>query len=625
MSRHQIPAIDRLTHNPDPRERLFQVARISIALILLLTGAWYVLTGLLEIINFGWRQPMFDQFKMYPNYLELPFPRNALQLENGHRPILPIMVRIAEANWFSANQVLQLAVGGSCAFLMAAILAMAAWRAPNASLPIRAACVATACIGIFWLGNARMLLHGNELLHVYLLGLFLLLGAMSVHRAAQGSAIRWMSIATACSLCATFCFGPGIAAFPALAIVAWYSRIPLRAIAIMGLGIAVALITYLWILPDNEGVRGMLVFRPLDSIATAMRWIASPWINAWLGYADPPLYPWMTPAASPGKVSRWLSESASAIQSTLHIDMRQTGALVVGLAGFAIAGTFLVRHAVRREPQSQIRSLGLTLVLFTAAISVIIGIGRLSNFSAQPDQVFADRYLPWSCMFWIGLAILLLLKMDQIGRSTRSMALVVALILPFGLAPSQRSWAGWGEVVYRNGQQAGAAAISNVYDARVFPDDESASTRDVLRTLDLLRERHLSMYSTAGANRLGEKIPINQSRLEVSIRIETVEPITDARDGQAAAHIRGIVTSGIRTVSRGGTLVIVDGENRIVGFALPSFVGNHRPAPRKNIPRKRGFDGYIHDYSSEKQYRLALLDPDSNTSTYLAPIPAEVR
>ena len=83
-----------------------------VSLALLLAGTWFLLTGLLEIINFGFRQPMFDQFKMYPNYLMLPFPDSVLQLENGHRPILPNLVQVAEAQWFSANQNLQLALGG---------------------------------------------------------------------------------------------------------------------------------------------------------------------------------------------------------------------------------------------------------------------------------------------------------------------------------------------------------------------------------------------------------------------------------------------------------------------------------------------------------------------------------
>lgn len=620
MPRRNQEVAEKRAHGSSSVERIVPTIRFCVAAALLLAAAWFVLTGMLEIINFGWRQPMFDQFKMYPNYLLLPFPENALQLENGHRPILPILLRIAEVHWFSANQILQLAVGGSCALMMALILAIAGWRAPNTSLPIRAACVATACIGIFWLGNARMLLHGNELLHVYLLGLFLLLGTLSVHRAANQSAVAWMIAATMSCLCATFCFGPGIAAFPALAVVAWYSRVPIRAICVLGAGVAVALVTYVWILPGNEGVRGMLALRPLDSIETAMRWIASPWVNAWLGFADPPLYAWMKPTGASSSVAQGISDSANMIQSILHWNLRQTGALFVGLTGFSAAGILLIRQGFRRGPQSPIECLSLTLVLFSGAISVIIGVSRLAGFESEPDQVFADRYLPWSCMFWLGLALLLLLKADCTGRWTRAVALAVALFVPIGLTPSHESWAGWGEAVFRISQQAGAAALSDVFDARVFPDDASASTVDVLRTLELMQDRGLSMYSTSGAGMLRQSVIVSSDKLDVAIWMDHVEAISDARNQKRAAHIRGVVTKGISQIADAGTLVIIDESDRIVGYALPSFVGNERPAPRKNIPRKRGFDGYIQNYSPHADYRLMVLDSETKVSTYLTEI-----
>lgn len=616
---------DRGAHGPSALAWARTIPGGIVALALLLAGSWFLLNGLLEIINFGFRQPMFDQFKMYPNYLMLPFPDSVLQLENGHRPIFPNLVQVAEAQWFSANQNLQLAVGGGSALLMAALLAIAAWRAPDTSLPVRAACVASSCIGIFWLGNARMLLHGSELLHVYLPGLFLLLGALAVHRAAQASPMAWTSAATVCCLCATFSFGSGIAAFPALAIVAWYARVPARAIGILGLGIAVALVVYLWILPGDDGVRDMLVFRPIDSAATAMRWIASPWINAWLGFAEPPLYPWMASSASSDPIAHWLSVSANTIQSLLHLDNRQTGAIFVGLAGSCVAGYFLVRQAIRREPLAPVHCLVFALVLFVGAVSAIIGIGRVGNFIALPDDVFADRYLPWSCMFWIGLGFLLLLQADQSSRRARAVALAIALAIPIVLMPSQQNWAGWGEAVYRIGQRAGAAAISDVFDASVFPDDDSAQADDVLRTLELLQQRKLAMFSIPGSGRLGEKIGIGESSTDVAIWMDNTELLTDARTGLPGAHVRGIVMSGIRRTSKAGTLLIIDESNRIVGYALPSFVGKEGTTPRIHMPRKRGFDGYIRNYSADQRYRLAVLDPDSGISIPLSPIPSPAK
>ena len=104
--------------------------RIGSALLCLtfaLAALYFALNTLCAIINFGWREPMFDQWSEYETLLGLPFPQNVLQQVAGHRPILPNLVRVAEIRWFGADQSLQLVVGSLCAFLSAAILAGAAY------------------------------------------------------------------------------------------------------------------------------------------------------------------------------------------------------------------------------------------------------------------------------------------------------------------------------------------------------------------------------------------------------------------------------------------------------------------------------------------------------------------
>ncbi|WP_092407041.1 hypothetical protein [Dokdonella immobilis] len=163
----------------------------------------------------------------------------------------------------------------------------------------------------------------------------------------------------------------------------------------------------------------------------------------------------------------------------------------------------------------------------------------MDYFVGHPGQIFADRYLPWSCMFWIGCGILLLRKLDRAGPSTRIAAAIVSIVIPIALLPSHESWAGWGEAVFRNSQQAGAAALSDVYDARLFPDDESASTADVRRTLDLLKHRHLGMFSTAGAERLGARVDLGGPALDASIWMDSPELLAYAEGGRTAAHVHG--------------------------------------------------------------------------------------
>ncbi|MCB1574947.1 MAG: hypothetical protein KDI80_13300 [Xanthomonadales bacterium] len=593
----------------------------SATALLLLEGAYYALCGVLQVTNFGWRQLMFDQYKMYPHYLELPFPQSVIQLENGHRPLLPILIRLAEIRWFSADQILQLAVGAFCAFMIAALVAISAWRDRTVSTPIRAACVATAFVGIFWLGSSRMLLHGNEILVVYMLGFLVVLGALCVQRAATAAPNRWMLGATVAATGATFCFGSGIAAFPALALVAWISRVPYRSIGWLALGLAFSLVIYLWVLPGNDSVRAMLDFRPLDSIATAVRWIGSPWINAWIGYTEPQLFPWMGPGSSRTATAQLLAGSARFLDRIAGGNLPATGALVTGLSGFLIVSANFVRRALRPMPVPCIENLAMTLSLFAAAVSMIIGIGRLDYFVDHPNQIFADRYLPWSCMFWLGCGILAMRGLDRSGMPVRMATVIVAIAVPVALLPSQRGWAGWGEAVFRQSQASAAAALSDVYDAKLFPDNDDAKTADVVRTLSLLRKRQLGMFATTGAELLGTQLVVEGSTGQTGVWISPPERLTDARNGLVSAHFEGIVVDGIRWVSQGGTLAVVDADNRVSGFALPSFVGKAGTHPRLHVPQKRGFDGYIHAFDPARDYRLVLVGSDSAVVHELAKLP----
>lgn len=78
-------------------------------------AAAYFISGLCAIANFAWRQPLLDQFRLYETYLTLPFRQNIVQRENGHRPIVPSLVRVAEIHWLHTDQSLQIVLGAAFA------------------------------------------------------------------------------------------------------------------------------------------------------------------------------------------------------------------------------------------------------------------------------------------------------------------------------------------------------------------------------------------------------------------------------------------------------------------------------------------------------------------------------
>jgi hypothetical protein len=296
----------------------------------------YFLSALCAIVNFAWRQPMFDQWRMYGNLLTLPFPGNIIHLENGHRPIVPNLVRYLELQWFAADQTLQIAVGTACAAMSVIVLAFAGWRDRSLNFAGRCAVVLVAVLTIFWLANARMLMHGNESLQVYLLILCVIIAASCAYT----SAIRrttgpMMAASVACSI-AMFCFGSGVASFPALIALSILLRVRWQTLLIPIVTMVAMLLLYLYVLPDDEGVRESLKLKPWQSIKTAMTWLSSPWALGWLSLSDPPLFPDVTRSFSHNPVGSVLEYTADGATAITRLQWRTLTTLV----GFFGTGLF---------------------------------------------------------------------------------------------------------------------------------------------------------------------------------------------------------------------------------------------------------------------------------------------
>ncbi len=603
--------------------RLQSIATHLLGLIFLLWASFYLLTALCAIANFAWRQPMFDQYHSYPTFLTLPFPQNILQLDNGHRPIIPNLFRLAEIHWFAADQLLQISVGTSCALLTVGIVAVSVVR--NRELPpaVRAAGIMLAVIGIFWLANARMLLHGNESLHAYLVTLMVTCAGLFTWKASLDRPLRWLSVASAACVVAMFSFGPGVASFPAVMMLSVLLRLRWRCLLIPTTVLTLCLLLYLFVLPGDQGVRNVLDIRPFASLATTAQWLASPWANAWLGLADPPVQSWLPTNLQTSMFGRFLTGSASDMTSISGIAWQS---ITAGL-GYAGIVVFLVRISFfyrRHSKLSRTQALAITLCLFVLATAAIIGIGRLDYLVANPGQIYADRYLMWPCLFWMALTLLLLIDLSRIRNHAAVVSGLLALILlPIAMLPTHRAWANWAAAIYQRSQQSAAAARSDVFDAGLFPNGVDASRDAVLQTLALFKKYRLAMFADPGWEALGTRWddPLQRNAgLVAGAHILNV--FDDPLSGMRAARIEGTVTHGISAIRHDDELAIVDASNNLVGFADFSFIKTDSHALRIGIPRKRGFDGYIRDYRDDRRYRLVLLRNAQSTAWLLADIPS---
>ncbi len=612
-----IPASD--DWHPDRKPS--NSARIGSAVLgtlILLAALFYLFTALCAIKNFAWRQPMFDQWRMYQSLLTVPFPQNILVSENGHHPIIPNAIRYAEARWFSANQLLQISIGISCAFLCVCIVSYTGWRERRFGFAGRAAVALLAVLGIFWLANARILMHGNEALHAYLLVLSVIVAAVCTHRAAQGNANRWLVAASAACAVAMFCFGPGVASFPAVIVLGLLLRIPLRHLLIPAGALVVLLAIYLFALPGDDGVRGMLSLQPWESAKIAMTWISSPWATEWLGWADPPLAPQMIADFNEKGRWLWMTASANALVNATGLPW-QTLSMLIGFIGtlYFIAHTLYV--FTTKRALTRLQSLATMLCLFGLSTSAVISIGRFDYFHQFPGQVFADRYLIWPCLFWCGLALMLLSDV-YIARARwpRAMFLCALLALPLCLFPMHEHTTGWASVVYNQGQSLAASARSGVIDTALA--DATTDGVDVYkRGVAIIKEHRLAMFADPSWKMMGQ-VWSNPIQSSPDIGVDAYWMETFQSDAKPVRHVRGVVRRGISKL-QGGNIALLDASNRIVGFGEISSVGKGRSALLMSTPRKRGFDGYVVDADPSARYRVVWLRPDRNEALFLADLP----
>lgn len=592
-----------------------------------LAASAYLLTSLVAIANFALHYPAFDQFRLYRYYLGLPFPDNAIQLENGHRPILPALVRLAEIRWFDADQSLQVAAGIGAALLALALVVIVIVRERDAPAVARSGASALAVLALFWLGNARMLMHGNESVHAYFVVLFCVAAICAVDASRRRAPLPWMLAAGLACAAAAFSFGTGMASFGSVLVLGAVLRLRARALVSVAALFVLTATVYAFGLPGEAGVRNSLHVEPLANLLVLMRWLAAPWMHAWLGNGDPPLSDWMQAALLTTTMGQPLVASARWIDGAFGAHGGMTWSALIGAGGIAAYACTLL-HAWRAGRASgSMRVLGLGLATFALGAAAIVCLARLHAFTEAPEQVFADRYLPWSCLFWLGLALYALAGVrSRGGWHMLALATPVALVLML-FAPSHRAFSGWSATVYRHIQQSAVAAQLGIWDAERFPDGPDASRADVLDTLDRLRARHLSMFAEPAFALLQPDAwhaPVERPAAIDDSVARVVREFDDPLSGRRVAAFEGWMPR-IEGRPSDPVLVVVDGAGSLRGLAKTSFIGMNRHSLRLNIPQQRGFDGYVLDPRPGETLALLVLDAAGThaLASIALPIPPE--
>jgi hypothetical protein len=458
----------------------------------------YLGLGLWTIWIASPRVPYADPWRFLANFLETPFPANALAADNGHREVIPNLVRIAELHWLAADQSLQLLLGSALLLLVAC----ACWRTcrPTHTAATPAVAVVIAA-GIYWLGNARKLAHGNELFSMacVLAGLCLALrsAASGPGQAPTVSRAGW---AAAGGLLATLSFGSGFAVFAAIGAVMLLQRIPLRTCWPVAAMAAMAV----WLLRHGGGGAAATVeLRPLVQLDQWLRWLGAP--LAWI------LSPILDPAHAARQPIEWLRGPLVPLAQWIeqgcgpHLQARFPG-LLAGALGLVAMGLRFV-DLWRRRGGSAGEQFAHGLCWFGLGVGGLVVAVRSSYFDQAPDQLTSQRYLPWSMLFWTGLCLGPMLRPNACLRRTLLLACCFALLL----APSQL-WTG--RYAWQQRQTAERTALGAA--VAVLPEDFAlveTEWRDLVRAIPKLQQAGTAMFAWPETRALGSQPPADSMEL----------------------------------------------------------------------------------------------------------------
>lgn len=534
-----------------PAYRLQAAAWAALAAVVVAWGLWCVWC-------YSWRELYADQWRIYRKLLLAGFPQGLWIADNAHPSVFPNLIRFYSLYAQRLNLELQVVVG--MLFSVGALGSAAAVILRDRALGWLQRWMALfwVCVAIYWLANARMLMHPHESVHTYsLVWMLMLVGAgLAVGVRAPTQWWPWWACALA-GVVATFCFGPGLVVPTAGAVVGLLLRLPWSRLLFLGGGLFAALGLFFLVLSGSEHAAQLLVLDAWRNIEIMGQWLSTPIAQCFFPFLDPNLAQWV-----PAPLSHLSVRTADAYfaryGSVWHHAWPQAA---IGLTGMVIllATSFRIWRGRRQLGATQV--LGLLLAWFGLGVAALISLSRLEYFGHHPDQVYANRYLPWSCLFWCGL-VLLFVGNGGMTRRQRWAWQAAGLLMFAAVAVFNPVFAGWSKATHALIKAHAMAVLLDVY-SPAFPQGET-QPRELEDALPLLRERKLAMFAWPSANwthRVLQPVAIVGTVPDANVRL-----IADA--GSQAY-------TGTLTVPPGSWheppdhWVVLDGRNQVIGLAGP--------------------------------------------------------
>jgi len=547
-------------------------------------------------------------FRQYRGLIESSFPASLLNPDNGHRMLLPNLVRVADIEWSGGDQTIGVVLGILMMISAFVLIALPLLRFRDSSPAARASGVLLAALALFWLGSARMQFHGNESFQVYTV-MCCAIGAVLLHDKHVRS--RRQAPLLAALLLATLgmlTFAPGVAIFPLLIALALMRRTGLANVGLIGVTTFTVVGAYLFLLPGGEGVRNTIEFAPGEQLATTAAWLSSCWLVAWPGLGDAPVFGIAADSMTTHPATRTLALAAQMVRQSLGEVDGMRLATVIGSLGLLTLVGLSARAWLSPKRVTRMESLGIGIGLFAAAVAGLVAIGRMDYFRINPHQIFADRYVLWTCFFWLGLALALIARLPR-GPLVSAAAMTGGLLLALALLPTQQIAHDWAALSVRVVEARSAQAQSGVLLAGypVYADlpDDSA----VLDSVEFYRAAGQAIFRTPRSRLMDQTLPTTlRSSMAATappsdLRVELLQLVGSS----PSWHVQGELTEASIRQHVGGVL-LVDADWRVVGLGEFSFA-----APKKLFARVDrvglGFDLYARPVADDcRDFRLFAID-----------------
>ena len=597
---------------------LAELGRAAVISMCAAIAIYYAGSTAAAIWHYGWTELFQDQFRQYARLLSEPFPWNVLMPDNSHRQITSNLVRLADLHWRQGDQDIGVAMGLA---MLLAVLASLWWRIlGDVEQPrvARAAALLVATIGLMWMGSARMQFHGNESFQIYLVMLCAVGVMLAVERMRRHPALAPAVFGLASAAIALVSFGTGVAVSGLVVALMVLRRVELRWTLALSVVAVFNVIAYTFLMPGADGVHSVVSRSVPDIARNAATFLSSFWTSGWLSYADQGVAGVDAGRMATVSLGGLVVTSARGVFAATGSPTLLDLAWAIGCLGIILLGWrswVAWRHP---ETVGRIESLGLALALLVLGVAALVAIGRTNIFARMPDQVLADRYVPWSALFWAGLLLAIGARLSA-WRSGVALQAAWAIGLAVLLYPSHRFGYGWAAAV-EHGIERGAARLqSGVFSEDTLSFMDMPNLGEAEASLSVLKAHRAGIFRTRRSRMLGETVAVPAPAGEMRAHVGGTAPVREIVPAERPAwHVHGrLLDPGLRAQVDG--VIVVDPAGRVVGtgeFGMRSGGGDGR----RLDDMADGFDAYFRSEAPCAGLRILGVDDEASRVVQLAEV-----